>query len=214
MPPGGFSSLRRAIRRQGGKRQKRISAILRTFSHTRREEPTIGELSQAFDTRAFGAFFILFGGLNLVPLPPPASFFIGLPLMFFTFQLAIGRHRLWLPNFVGRMRLSPDRIALVMDKIGPMLRRIERLARHRYWLEPERLLLPLLGWYSFIMATIVAIPFPLTNLIPGISVALVGVAISTRDGLWLAAALITGVIGIVVLGGFYGAAAFAVLQLF
>ncbi len=214
MSPGGFSSLRRAIRRQGGRRQKRISAILRTFSHHRREEPTIGELSQAFDTRAFGAFFILFGGLNLVPLPPPASFFIGLPLMFFTFQLAIGRPRLWLPNFVGRMKLSPDRIAAVMDKIGPMLRRIERLARHRYWLEPERLLLPILGWYSFIMATIVAIPFPLTNLIPGISVALVGVAISTRDGLWLAAALITGLIGIVVLGGFYGAAVFAVLQFF
>ncbi|MBP0614619.1 exopolysaccharide biosynthesis protein [Jiella mangrovi] len=214
MSPGGFSSLRRAIRRQGGNRQKRISAILRTFSHRRSGEPTINELSQAFDTRAFGAFFILFGGLNLIPLPPPASFFIGLPLMFFTFQLAIGRPRIWLPNAVGRMKLSPDRIAQVMGKIGPMLRRIERLARHRYWMEPERLLLPILGWYSFVMATIVAIPFPLTNLLPGISVALVGVAISTRDGLWLGAALITGIIGIAALVGFYGAAAFAVLQFF
>nr|WP_245396499.1 exopolysaccharide biosynthesis protein [Jiella sonneratiae] len=206
--------MRHALRRRGAKRQKRISAILRTFSHRRREEPTINELSQAFDTRAFGAFFILFGGLNLIPLPPPASFFIGLPLMFFTFQLAIGRPRLWLPDFVGTKRLSPERIAQVMDKIGPMLRKIERLARHRYWLEPERLLLLILGWYSFIMATIVAIPFPLTNLIPGISVALVGVSISTRDGLWLAAALITGLIGLIVLGAFYGAAAFAIFQFF
>ena len=113
-----------------------------------------------------------------------------------------------------RMKLSPDRIAQVVDKIGPMLRRIERLARHRYWIEPERLVLPILGWYCFIMATIVAIPFPLSNLIPGISVALVGIAISTRDGLWLGAALVTGLIGLIVLAVVYGAALFAVLQFF
>nr|WP_304363839.1 exopolysaccharide biosynthesis protein [Jiella sp. LLJ827] len=212
--PAGFSNLRRSLRRQGGKRQKRISAILRGFSHRDRTEPTIGELSQAFDTRAFGAFFILFGGLNLVPLPPPASFFLGLPLMFFTIQLAIGRHRLWLPDLVRRMRLSPQRIAQVMQKIGPMLRRIERLARHRYWIEPERLLLSVVGWYCFVMSIVVAIPFPFSNLIPGISIALVGVAISARDGLWLIAALIVGIIGVAVLGGVYGAALFAVLQLF
>nr|WP_210345419.1 exopolysaccharide biosynthesis protein [Jiella flava] len=206
--------MRHTLRNRGRSRQKRISAILRAHSHRNRRDPTIGELSQAFDTRAFGAFFILFGGLNLVPLPPPASFFIGLPLMFFTIQLAIGRHRLWLPESVQRMKLSPDRIALVMTKIGPALRWVERVARHRYWLEPERLLLSLVGWYCFVMAIIVAIPFPLSNLIPGISIAIVGVAISTRDGLWLIAALIVGVIGLAILGGVYGAALFTLLQLF
>ncbi|MEX6506862.1 exopolysaccharide biosynthesis protein [Jiella sp. M17.18] len=212
MSPAGSSSFRRSLRRRGGIRQKRISAILRGFSHQNRAEPTIGELSLAFDTRAFGAFFILFGGLNLVPLPPGASLFFGIPLILFTFQLAIGRHRLWLPQRVRQMRLSPDKIALLMAKIGPWLRRIERLARHRYWPMPERLLLSAVGWYCFVMAVLVTIPFPFTNMMPGVSIAIAGVAISTRDGLWLLAALLVGIAAVAVLTGVYGAALFAILH--
>nr|WP_255616973.1 exopolysaccharide biosynthesis protein [Aurantimonas sp. VKM B-3413] len=200
------------MRRKSGKRQARISAILRGFSHENRAEPTIGDLSLAFDTRAFGAFFILFGGLNLVPLPPGASLLFGIPLILFTFQLAIGRHRLWLPERIRHTRLSPDKIALLMAKIGPWLRRIERLARHRYWPNPERLLLSVVGWYCFVMAVLVTIPFPFTNMMPGVSIAIAGVAITARDGLWLLGALIVGIIAVAVLIGVYGAAAFAILQ--
>ena len=211
--PAAFSNLRRSIRRRGGKRQKRISAILRGFSHRTETEPTIEELSLAFDTRAFGAFFILFGGLNLVPLPPGASLFFGLPLMLFTIQLAIGRHRLWLPKRVRRMRLSPATLAALMKKVGPPLRWIERLARYRYWPEPERPLLIAVGWFCFVMAALVTIPFPLTNMAPGVAIAIAGVAITARDGLWLVGSAVVGVGSVLFLVGVYGAAVLALMQI-
>lgn len=215
MSPAALSNLRRSMRRHGAKRQRRISAILRGFSHRRpvgRADPTIGDLSQAFDTRAFGAFFILFGGLNLVPLPPGASLFFGVPLLLFTSQLALGLRRLWLPERVRRISLSPKTLALLVNRVGPLLRRVERLARMRYWPSAEVPLLMATGWFCLFMALLVAIPFPLTNLVPGVAIALAGVAITARDGLWLIAAVITGIAAVALLTVVYGAAILAVLQ--
>ncbi len=211
--PAAFSNMRKSLKRRSGNRQRRISAILRGFSHGNRPSPTIGEMSLAFDTRAFGAFFILFGGLNLIPLPPGASLFFGLPLILFTVQLAVGRHRLWLPERVRHIRISPERLAKVVAKIGPGLRRVERLARHRYWPEPEWVVLSATGWFCFVMAVIVAIPFPLTNMFPGVAIALAGIAISARDGLWLAAAVLLGLAATAFLAGVYGMAVLALLQI-
>ncbi|HEY9055891.1 MAG TPA: exopolysaccharide biosynthesis protein [Aurantimonas sp.] len=214
MSPAAFSNIRRSLRRRGAKRQRRISAILRGYTHRDPTGPTLGELSQAFDTRAYGAFFILLGGLNLIPLPPGASLLFGIPLMLFALQLAIGRHRLWLPDRVHRIRLSADTLGMGMRKIGPTLRWIERLARHRYWPEPEWVLLVAVGWFCFLMAALVALPFPLTNMAPGVAVALAGVAITARDGLWLIASIVLGLASGLVLAGVYGAAALAVMQIF
>lgn len=199
-------------RRSNGPRQRRISAILRGFTHKGQAHPTIDDLSRAFDTRAFGAFFILFGGINLVPLPPGGSFLFGVPLLLFTIQLAIGRHRLWLPGRVRRARISPEILATVMGKIGPHLRKVERLARHRYWPQPEKAVLCAVGWFAFLMAVLVAIPMPLTNMIPGVSIALSGIAISARDGLWLVASVVVGLGSMVLLAGVYGAALAALLH--
>ena len=216
--PLDLSSLRRSRRRrgQGGKRQRRISAILRSFSNKReavQDHPTIGDLSQAFDTRAFGAFFVLFGGLNLVPLPPGASTIFGLPLILFALQLAIGRHRLWLPDKVRMIRLKPETLRTLMNRVGPLIRRAERLARHRVWPQPERVLLSAVGWMCLFLAVIVAIPFPLTNMAPGVAIALAGIAITARDGLWLIAAVLLGVASVLFLVFVYGAAVLALINI-
>lgn len=215
MTPLAFSRFRRESRRRKGKRQRRISAILRAFSNRKTaSNPTIEELSLAFDTRAFGAFFILFGSLNLVPLPPGASTVFGLPLVLFTLQLAIGRHKVWLPERVRKISLKPETLASLMTRIGPFIRRAERLARHRLWPQPEGMLLSLVGWVCFLLAVIVTIPFPLTNMAPGVAIAIAGIAITARDGLWLIAAAVLGVASVLFLVGVYGGAVLALLNMF
>ncbi|MER0239966.1 exopolysaccharide biosynthesis protein [Fulvimarina sp. MAC8] len=215
MSPLALSRFRRESRRRKGKRQRRISAILRAFSHRQTaKDPTIEELSLAFDTRAFGAFFVLFGSLNLVPLPPGASTVFGLPLVLFTLQLAIGRHKVWLPQRVRKISLKPETLASLMTRIGPFIRRAERLARHRLWPQPEAMVLSLVGWVCLILALIVTIPFPLTNMAPGVAIAIAGIAITARDGLWLIAAAILGVASVLFLVGVYGGAVLALLNMF
>ncbi|MDY8109986.1 exopolysaccharide biosynthesis protein [Fulvimarina sp. 2208YS6-2-32] len=214
MSPLAFSRIRREFRRQKGRRQRRISAILRSFSNRRSAtDPTIQDLSLAFDTRAFGAFFILFGSLNLVPLPPGASTVFGLPLILFALQLAVGRHRVWLPERVRTIRLKPETLASLMTKVGPLIRRAERLARHRMWPQPEGLLLCVVGWICLFLAVIVAIPFPLTNMAPGVAIAIAGIAITARDGLWLIAAAVLGAASVLFLIGVYGGAVLALVHM-
>lgn len=213
-PTAAFARLRESLRQRRGKRQRRISAILRAYTNRDRDVPTLGELSEAFDARAFGAFFIVFGGVNLIPLPPGTSLLFGVPLLLFTIQLAIGRHRLWLPQRVRRIQLKPETLSMLVVRLGPYLRKVERLARHRYWPEPEWVVLSAIGWFAFVMSLLVAIPFPLTNMFPGVSIALAGVAITARDGLWLIASIVVGIGAALFLVGVYGAALFAFLQLF
>ena len=64
------------------------------------------------------------------------------------------------------------------------------------------------------MSILIAIPFPLTNMFPGVSVAIAGIAITARDGLWLIASILVGIASTIFLLSVYGAAALAVMGLF
>jgi hypothetical protein len=200
---------RRRARPPGVKRQQRISAILRSFTDPSRTDTTLGDLNTAFGAQAFGAFFILLGGINLVP---GASLIATLPLLLVTAQLACGRRRLWLPEKIRRIPVSPDTLRRVMDKIGPSLRRIERYAQPRMWPFHDRIIEPVIGWMAFILAAIIAIPAVFTNMAPGIAVALLGVALTARDGAWLIAGIVVGVGSALFLVVVYGAALMALLH--
>lgn len=204
-------SSRRFARRRIGKPQRRISAILRGLAASRREDMTVGDISTAFDARVFGAFFILFGGINAVPLPPGTTLLSGVPLVLVALQLAIGRQRLWLPERFRRLRLSPEMLAKVMKKIGPPLRRAERLARHRYWPDMDRPVVIAVGWFALVLAILVLSPIAGANMFPSIAIALLGVAITARDGFWLAAGVFVGLASIICLVIFYAAAVLALL---
>ncbi|MEF2071451.1 exopolysaccharide biosynthesis protein [Consotaella aegiceratis] len=203
-----------STRRTKQRTQRRISAILRDLAARRDgEHMTVGDLSTAFDGRVFGAFFILFGGFNLIPLPPGASLISGLPLILISLQLALGRRRLWLPERIRRARVSRDLLYRFSTRIGPMLRRLERLARPRFWPAGDVLVASAIGWLALALAVLVSIPMPFTNMFPGVAIALLGMALTARDGIWLAAATIVAAGSILFLAVFYGAALLAVLAI-
>ena len=64
------------------------------------------------------------------------------------------------------------------------------------------------------MSSLIAIPFPLTHMFPGVSVAIAGIAITARDGLWLIASILVGIASTIFLLSVYGAAPLAVMGLF
>ncbi|WP_102959035.1 exopolysaccharide biosynthesis protein [Mangrovicella endophytica] len=201
-------SSKRRIRRP----QRRISAILRGLSVGAGADITVGDIANAFDARAFGAFFILFGGMNAIPLPPGASLICGLPLCVVSLQLALGRRHLWLPERVRAMRFSRELLARVMARIGPPLRRAERLARHRYWPAEDKALSMAIGWFALFLSSLVLFPAPLTNMFPGIAVGFLGVALTVRDGLWLGAGVLLGIASIILLAVVYGGALYAFMH--
>jgi hypothetical protein len=56
----------------------------------------------------------------------------------------------------------------------------------------------LIGLFSFVFALSILLPFPLTNLIPAVGVALMALGMLSRDGVPIIIGMIVGSVGIVI----------------
>ena len=59
-----------------------LSDLLARLARSRDGKVTIRDIAIALQDRSFGAFLLVFALPNLVPLPPGATFVLGLPLVF------------------------------------------------------------------------------------------------------------------------------------
>ena len=93
--------------------KKRVSQILDAISvDERRDRVSVSDLMQAMDARAVAALILLFALPNVVPTPPGTSSILGLPLLYLTAQMMLGKLP-WLPARCVNMHLTgPVRVAV------------------------------------------------------------------------------------------------------
>lgn len=161
---------------------------------------SIGTLVDAFGERAFGALMFVFAVPNIVPTPPGTSAVLGLPLVILTFQLMIGRQRLWLPNAVRRRMISGTMFEGFAKRAVPVMTRFERVLKPRMsYLAATDLAERVIGIVAFALAVILFLPIPLVNILPAAAISLMALGLAERDGI----AVVAG----------YGLAALTVLLL-
>lgn len=171
-----------------------------------RERIAVGDLLSAMGDRAFGALMLVFALPNIVPTPPGTSAITGTPLVFLAAQLCAGK-RPWLPRVISQRSLAREDFSRVVQKIVPVLLRVQKLLRPRM----QGLLSPVaervIGLVCLLLAIILALPIPLGNILPAIAIGCFSFALLERDGLF---ALIGGVLSVisvaVVSGVIYGIA--------
>ena len=100
--------------------------------------------------------------------------------------MAYGSKQAWLPAFVMDDRSSADQFRSVMEWIIPRLIQLERLIRPRYWPFWRKQGDRIIGIIALILAIVVTLPIPLGNWLPAFSTALLGLALSERDGILFA----------------------------
>ena len=164
---------------------RRISTILEALPKAvEGERITFGDLVDAFDARAYGPLIVIFAAPNILPVALPGiSAVLGAPLILLTAQLMIGRRRPWLPGFLRRRSLARKDFERLVARIVPRLRRIERMIRPRFPLLTGMLGKRLIGAAGLLLATIVFLPVPFGNVVPGIALVLMAVGLLGRDGL-------------------------------
>src|SRR5690606_40005473 len=87
------------------------------------------------------------------------------------------------------------------------LERLEKFVRPRYWPFPSaRTAERLIGLTALVLATLVTLPIPFGNWFPALACALLGLALSERDGLLLGAGVLVIVISVLMLGAVFGTA--------
>jgi hypothetical protein len=145
--------------------QRTVSDILRNLTDMPSERVYVGDLVDAFGPRAFGALMFAFSLLALVAAVPGSSAVTAAPIVLIAFQLIVGVPNLWLPRAIDKRSLKRDDLKRMLNRVLPTLERVERFLAPR-----------------LILAVVLALPIPFFNLVPGIGIAALSLALVARDG--------------------------------
>ncbi len=178
-----------------------LSELLQALAQQEgRERISVRDLVDALGERALGALLFLFAIPNALPVPPGTSALLGVPLVFLAAQLMLGL-RPWLPRVLSSRSMSQADFAATVRRILPWVRRGERLLRPRLgWLARPPMEYAI-GAVCLFLAIVVALPIPLGNVLPAVSISLLALAIVERDGVWVLAGLGVAVLATGVVAG-------------
>lgn len=147
-------------------------------------DTTVGAIVDSLGSQAFGATMFVFAAPNLIPNPPGTSPILGLPLIFLTVQLVLGRKTLCLPEVIRGRTVSHKFIASFTGRTTPVLAWVEKLLRPRYsFLAGTEFATRLIGIVTFPLALILLLPLPFLHMLPGAAMACFALALAERDGL-------------------------------
>ena len=181
------------------KNPENLSDLLVRLARTTDRKVTIRDIAIALQDRSFGAFLLVFALPNLVPMPPGATFILGLPLIFVAWQMmASAGGRVFFPRVVGDYGVQPQTFEAIVKRLVPWMRWAEKLVVPRFWLFESRFAERLIGVFALILAIVVFLPIPLGNWPPAFALAVLGFAHSQRDGLGVVVGCLLGVLSIAV----------------
>ena len=155
----------------------------------------LGEVLSDLGNRSFGWSILVFGLVNLIPMPIGSQMVTGLPLLLLTAQLGFSHVRL--PAAINRRCVSRRRFQGVVLRLKPVLRPLERIIRPRLGWIFQRRCERLIGAFLFLVAVALVLPIPLSGFLSAFALFITGVGLAERDG---AITLLGLVIGLVALG--------------
>lgn len=204
--PGGDPSLRKnePARAAGNPKDKgrvRLSDMLRVIAGDEgRERISINDLLAAMDGRAMGAMLLLFALPNVLPSLPGTSAILGLPLVYLTSQMMLGRLP-WLPKFIANRSLPRDGFATLVDRMEPWLARSEKIMRPRLNLLVSEPAERVIGAVTLVLSVILILPIPFGNMLPALAIALFGLGLMEKDGVLVIAGVVTTVVSVSIVAG-------------
>ncbi len=139
--------------------------------------------------RSFGIVILL---LALVAAFPGGSMLGGPLIAIPAVQMMLGRSHPGFPRFVGEREFGTARLASLIRRAVPVLRRLEKVVRPR-WRTPLQATRRVVGGVVLLLGVLLLAPVPLSNTIPALVIMLIAFAHLEEDGILLCAALAAAV---------------------
>jgi hypothetical protein len=194
---------------------RRLSTVFEELAREADRPVGIARVRDALGDRSLAALLAFFAAVNLLPLPPGTTIVLGPPLVIVAVQMMLGYSKVWLPRSVLERSIEAERFRQLTKGMMPRLLRLERLIRPRYWPFPgQRSADRTIGAVALLFAIAVTLPIPFGNWLPALSIFLIALALSERDGVLLGAGLIVGALAFVVIALVAGTAHAAFVALF
>ncbi len=186
---------------------RKLSEVLRDLSGGEGARISVGDIVNELRDRSFAPLMVIFAAPNVFLFIPGSSVFTAVPLMFLAVQLLLGRPDVWLPRFLADRAIDRTAFDRIVAVSVPYVERIERLARPRWWPTSYMLAERVIGIATLILAVFLFLPIPFANGLPALSIVMLALGLSERDGYWFAAGVVLTlfstafVTGIALLGG-------------
>lgn len=193
---------------------RRLSEVLNDLNVDAGERISVGDIVSALGDRSFAPLMVIFAAPNAFLFIPGSSVFTAVPLMLLAAQLILGRPSVWLPGFVAGRSIERASFSKIVTASLPYVERIERLAKPRWWPTSYLLAEGLIGVATLILAVFLFLPIPFANGLPALSIVMLALGLSERDGYWLAAGLLLTLVSIAVVIGIMFLGGFAVTEVF
>lgn len=190
----------------GGPRPRRLSDVFRELSQTDAETISVGQICARLGDRGFAALLLLFCVINLIPVPPGVTLVLSLPLILISAQMVAGLKAPWLPARITERSISRDRFRRACDRLMPRLVWLEEAVRPRYWPFPAAAGERIVGVIALVLAIAVFLPIPFGNWLPAAALTLVSLSLTERDGLFLLAGVVVGIVSLIVIAMVVGTA--------
>lgn len=160
-------------------------------------EVSVDEILDALAHRSFGPLLLVPGLIAVTPVVgalPGVSYTMAVLALIISVQFALSKPKLWMPGFIRERAMDRDSFDKGLKKASPVIRWIDRLVIKRFTLafhDPmPRVVAGLCVAVSALMVIYASVPGGI--LLPGIALVLLGLALTTQDGLVLGLGLIAG----------------------
>lgn len=182
-------------------RPSSFSHILRELADdASRDRIAVSDLLLAMKDRAFGALIFIFAMPNTIPTPPGTSAILGIPLVFLSLQMALGR-KPWLPQLIAKRSMLRSDFAGMVGKIEPWIAKAERMLKPRLSALSSPGMEKAIGVFCLILSIILALPIPLGNMLPAVALCIMAFGILEKDGLWVLLGIGLGIVSLFLVAG-------------
>lgn len=192
---------------------RRLSVVLHDLSTGDGTRISVGEIVTALRDRSFAPLMVIFAAPNVLLFIPGSSVFTAVPLMLLAVQLILGRPDVWLPRLIADRAIERTSFERIVSVAVPWVERVERLARPRWWPASFVWAERLVGVATLILAIFLFLPIPFANGLPALSIIMLALGLSERDGFWFAGGLALTLISIAIVTGLVFLGGYAVLEL-
>ena len=198
-------------RRARGRTTLRTSEILRQLLEDEsRKSFTIEEIISGLGPRALPASLMVFTIPEVLPIPIPGiSTAVVIPTGIISYQMFRGQE-LNLPRWLLDRSIPRAAFAGCVTAVLPFLEKAEGKVRPRWRWASSRTAKRFIGFFVLLMAAIIALPIPFTNMPFAIAIFIIGLGLAEEDGAMITLGILLGIALIALLG----VAAFGILSLF
>lgn len=176
------------------------------------ERVSLGDLADGIKSHARATLLILFALPNLLPGLPGTSAITGLPLVYLTFQMLLGRP-VWLPGFIANRSLLRANLLALVHRAEPYFARIERVLHPRLPALSSPQAQRVIGGLGVLLSLLVMLPIPMGNFLPALAILIAALGLLGRDGWFILAAGVLAVAAVIVLVAVYWALIAAVIYM-